>query len=685
MRIRPIVHGILAFAVAASVWRARSATGSDDGLPTWDSAGYLLSAETFREKLVATDWSGALQHLLKPDLHPPLHTAFLGLFLALFGNSFAVARAWPTLCFVVSLGLITELGRRLVRDGGLAVGLGAALLTALGLGNLTLLATPMTESTGLWTELLALLVAVHVADRRDAGAQLGLGAAVLAATLVRFNMAPMLLAPLYLQHAWRFRRSLRELLDPRTLLWAAPTVVALVAWQLERPELSHNIEKFFENRSSGLAFWSAENLLWVPLSLHSAYLPWLGPLLLVPFFAGLRTETSPGMRRLQLFVLVSFAALTWHDFKITRNLATVVPVYYLTALAPLARLSWRRGAVALTLALSGCAYGAWQHATTLVDLPTKSDYLPDPTVRAALEFIQAQGSQTRNTWVVGWVFRLSPGLIDTWMRMHDAPTKVRLEMPNFGEETRTGVNSPWSAEYPAYVQEKMFTPALLGSTTYVAIDVAPGSRYYDGWKSFGAHYARALREQTVVPEVDHLDFPDAGLTLRVYRAGGATAARDVAAPVAEPTARPSSPPTAPPEPAAPLAAAPGWALFPPDAPGVTLDTTAGVVVTTTAAAPHVQACGPTLPYSGTMRALVRARPAGVQGRGWVHLRAMDAAGKLVAPGAIVQVGPLTGDTPVDVQRPLPFPEGTTSVKPCLVLDNVEGTVTLESLSLETTK
>ena len=51
-------------------------------------------------------------------------------------------------------------------------------------------------------------------------------------------------------------------------------------------------------------------------------------------------------------------------------------------------------------------------------------------------------------------------------------------------------------------------------------------------------------------------------------------------------------------------------------------------------------------------------------------------------GRIEHIGPLVGpDARVDEARALPFPDDTALVRPCLVLDAVAGTVTLDAVGL----
>lgn len=697
MSLRVLFAVVAAIAVAASLSHAYVLAYAPDGLPTWDPAGYLVEAVKIHASLVSFDVVGVLKGLTKPDLHPPLHSGLLALWLAVFGNTMDAARAYPVFCFVLSCGLLGWIGHRAVPGRGLEIGLGAAVLTALGSGNLELLTSPMTESTGLVTQLFALGLAVHWADRRDARAQLGIGVAIFAASLVRFNMAPMLLVPLYVHHVWRNRGDREALVDPRVLLWAAPTLVGFAVWQLARPDLFGYVQKFFENRSSGLAFWSVENLLFVPLAAHRAYLPWLGAALFLPFLVGLvprRAEATAGagLGRLQAYVIVAFAALTWHDFKISRNLATALPVFYLCALAPLATISLAAGPVLGFVGLLGlCGYGGWQHATTLTDLAKRTDFQPDPVAHEALQFIQKHAAVREQTWVTGWVFRLSPNLIDYWLRVNGVTTKLRLEQQLFGTQTRTGVEAAWSEEYPKWLAEVPLAAGNVDRTTYITIETAPGTRYFDQWKAFGNFYARAFAEQTAVPEVDRLEFVDEGLIVRVYRSGDAPSAATLAARDTGPKPEDDVGVVLP-EGLVPLARdtfgnkARAWTAFPPGAMGAVEMVREGSALEIRIADVQkgLQVCNTTAPApAAAFTAVVNASTTDVNGRVFVHFRGMGADGVLQSlPGGapdITHAGPLTAGPNV-LTKPVTLGATSPQLRVCFILEGVTGTVRLEDLA-----
>ena len=712
------------------------AAWSPDGLPSWDSSGYLLQALRLRETILAGDPAAFVWELTRPDLHPPLHGLFVALWMLVAGTSLAASRVYAGLAFVAGLGWIAALGARADRARGWTVGALAALLCALGIGSLQLVSTPMTEATALPMLYWALWVAAGRVGapgvRVSARARLEVGLAVMLTGLVRYNLPPMLFAPLFLHHAWEQRGAWRDparrrlLLDPRVLLWVAPTVVIFAAWQLLRPDMAEQIQKFLENRSSGIPFWTAENLLWVPIKVTSDYFS--TPIVSVPLFVGFllgflpprwrpwggaggdepdRLGQGPGegvLGLLQWFALVAFFLLTLHDFKISRNLGPVLPSFSIVAVSTLLAIRWpgvstlaeRRPALGVVaLLLLAPPYAIWQHVAKLGDVANTGDFRPDPTVRAALEFIDRHARERERTWVVGWVYRISPNLIEYWLRTHEVPTKLLLEQPHFGEETRTGVSWAWDDRYAARVQDVMLAPAEVERTTYVTISITPGTRYWDEWKAYGNNYARAFAEQQAIPEVDRYQNADRGLLVRVYRSGGTPSEASRAAVSTGPVSADDVGILLPADP--PLyrdtmnGAAPGWLVTPPDAIDKVEVTRSGGRLSLHIPAPleALQLCDQVRPNptggANPVRVVMNVRTEGLRGPAWLHVRGMGVDGTLQKSAGdapdITMAGPLPAtDTRVyelDVQ---PTPTSA-QLKACVVLDHVEGTVTLEDYAI----
>lgn len=732
-RTAAVTAAVVVPALAFTLWNAHRIAYVPDGLPTWDSAGYLLEGDKLREYLVWGDWVGLIGQLLRPDLHPPLHALVLGAWMAALGNGLAVARAYPVAAYIAGAAGVVALGRQITRSW--TPGLLAALVFGAGLASLDLLCTPMTESSALWVQLLALGTALRLADRADARSRLTVGAAVFAAGMVRYNLWPMLLAPLYAHHAWvvwRRRGGLRRLLDPSVLLWAAPTVVGVGVWQLIRPELATSIQKFLENRSSGIPFWSVENLAWVPLQTRAEFLgSWV---LTAPLFAlfalGLARRAQAALRRadaegeraeqdldlLRIFVVASVVALTIHDFKVVRNLHTVLPLLYLCAAVELTR--WRpRGVPAALAALPPLvAWTAWQNTATLPALADRTDFKADPVVRQTLEFIEQHARESKRVWVTGWVFRISPNVIDWWLRTHAVPAKLKLDQPLFGEQTRTGADASWNEQYPAWVAGTLLTPELLPQTTYITLQTAPGTRYADDWKAFGNNYARVFSEQDagrglaaaagagraagapIVPEIDRLSFVDQGLMVRAYRAGGTPSAATLASrehpPDAADDADVQLPAGTPLQRDTLHGLATAWHVYPAAAVAQVQIERVASALTLRIPAPvaDLQLCSDVAPRpvdpsgASTFRAVVNLSTVALDGKAWLHVRGMGADRTLTqrtganAGPDITQAGPLAADGAQLFEREVALDPASSQVRTCVVLGGVTGTLTLNDVA-----
>jgi hypothetical protein len=113
----------------------------------------------------------------------------------------------------------------------------------------------------------------------------------------------------------------------------------------------------------------------------------------------------------------------------------------------------------------------------------------------------------------------------------------------------------------------------------------------------------------------------------------------------------------------------------------------GVHVIVPAKADAAQACGPTVRWPGKKtKASLSVDLRGVRGKAWFHFRALDAGGVLLkrddGRGEIVFAGPLEGDGAQVFSPVLDFPEGTASVRPCLVMDGASGEVVVKAVAVD---
>ena len=639
------IAAVLFAAALVTVARGWWLTWDPEALPSWDPAMYMVEAMQLRAAVLAGDLWLAARLAARPDLHPPLHSALLGLWMIPFGTGLLAARAYAAFMMVVSLVLTVALGRTVAREAeeGLLVGAGAALLTAVGFEQLAMVGCPMTEATATPVALAVLLLAFRLGD--SARDRLLLGGAVLVSGLVRYNLPPMLAVPILAAEAWN-RRTRRLWLVP------LPTVAFFVLWQLCYPELGRFIWTFVENRTSDVPFWSLENLAWVPLQITRIYLQsWL---ITLPLFAlfGLSMLRGGPIRLVHAWVVVGFGALTVHGYKLTRNLAGLLPGFYAAALAalpPIAGPMAPRILGALVLLAAG-----WQHGTALGRLEERSDFRRDETVSAVLAFVERQATLPE-TWVLGTVFRIPPGLVEWWLRSRVPATHPNLETRLFGDKVRGIASDAWSEAYRTHVDTVLLAADRRERTTWITLEIDRASRFWDQPKAFGNNYARALRESGQATEVDRLEVTADRLTVRAWRVGGV--------PMADATKAVAGP-------------AP-WKLYgehrevatpSPDGRGWTL----------AESSPKLQACGAEIPWTGAGIAEVELTWTDVVGKAWMHLRPMDAGDRLLTgpdgASAILFAGPFTGSGAGPRRVRLTYPEGTAKVRPCLMFDGVTGTV-----------
>jgi hypothetical protein len=647
------IAAVLFAAALATLARGWSLTWDPDALPSWDPAMYMVEAMELRQAVLSGDLWLAARLAARPDVHPPLHSALLALWMMPFGTGLFAARAFAAFATVVTLVLTVALGRAVAREPeeGLVVGAGAALLTAVGFEQLAMASCPMTEATATPVALAVILLALAGGDAaRD---RLLLGGAVLVSGLVRYNLPPMLVLPILAAEAWN-----RRGFDRRLLLVPLPTLVFFAAWQLCYPELGRFVWTFVENRTSGVPFWSVENLAWAPLQLTRLYLQsWLITLPLLALF-GLSLLRGGPPRVVHAWVLFGFAAVTIHPYKLTRNLAGLLPAFYAAALAalpPVAGPMALRVLAALVLVAAG-----WQHGKALGRVAERSDFRRDEAVSAVLAFVERQATLPE-TWVLGTVFRIPPGLVEWWLRTRVPGTVPNLETRLFGETVRGVASDAWSEDYRTHVDSVLLAPERRDRTTWITLAIEAGSRFWDQPKAFGNHYARAFSESGQATEIDRLELTAEGLTARAWRVGGVPRAD------------------------APQAAGPPpWKLFG-ERPELATPSADGRGWTLTEASPKLQACGAELPWTGAGIAEVDLTWADVTGKAWMHLRPLDAQDRLVpaadGTSAILFAGPFTGSGDEPRRVRLRYPEGTAKVRPCLMLDGVTGTLQVRELRI----
>lgn len=264
-RAWPVALGVACAAICLLLYFTARATVFDPTLlPGHDGAGYIQRGMHIRDALAERDFAALFGHIFRPDIRPPVFPFVLGLWQLARGDDLAVAIEWSAVAFFLSLVALVALGTALDRRRGWIAGLGAAVLTAMGLDHLAMTLFPMSETTTLLATILVTLGVVRLVPRPGWVPALGIGGFLLLGALVRYNLPLPLLAALLVDHVWTHRRSPRDIASPHVLLWVAPIAGVFALWQIAQPNLLDNVEKFLVNRSSGLEFWSAENLLFVP-------------------------------------------------------------------------------------------------------------------------------------------------------------------------------------------------------------------------------------------------------------------------------------------------------------------------------------------------------------------------------------------------------------------------------------
>ncbi len=399
---------------------------SPNTMPFGDIGGYVLPAE----RMVQLAWAGDLGELwallVKPVMHPPLHKVGLAIWISLFGATQAATQAYGAVIYALTLLLFPLIGERGIGGArGALAGLVVSMLLATSGMHLALSFSAMSEGPALLLQSVLVLTALNRADRPSWRADLAVGLLLLAASLVRYNLLPMLLLPLVLHHLHEGLRHGRTLIDRRLVAWAAPAGLLYGTWLLARPSLASNLSGFFVNtgHTQGVLSWQYLGAVPDTLSLSITGSGWLTGLLFLAVLVGLapavlgrdlerqlgpfelRIVSTPGLRLLQVLAVVGVLALTVHPYKLMRLVHPIAPLLLFSAVLPFARSELRqtglaRGAwVAAGLVLWG-ALASWHWGPWLARHRSEA-YPQDPTTQAAVDRIVAHGCSDEVVWVVG--------------------------------------------------------------------------------------------------------------------------------------------------------------------------------------------------------------------------------------------------------------------------------------------
>lgn len=245
-------------------------------------------------------------------------------------------------------------------------------------------------------------------------------------------------------HAW-----LAGLLPPHRILICG-VLLPIALWMLV-PDHAKGFIGFLENRSSGLPFWSLDNLLYYGRVFAQQYSPWpgLGWLTLLSALAALPLLLRGGdqPRILGLALLIGCGAALLHPYKQPRFFFLAAPVVWLAAAwllsALVARLeAWlrRAGAVQLcALAVAVMAVCSGVDKSRLAASFAAHLVAPETTLPALHELCtQARLAAPEAIAVVGLWNELSPGLV-RWHHARHCPAAPLILIPEAGRSRDRGL------------------------------------------------------------------------------------------------------------------------------------------------------------------------------------------------------------------------------------------------------
>lgn len=232
------------------------------------------------------------------------------------------------------------------------------------------------------------------------------------------------------RRSWQRWRDVRRRIGERGRTFARWVVAPIALWMLIPPH-TKDFFGFVENRSSGIPFWSLDNLLFYPRALADGYAPvpavgWATLLLALAAVPWL-LRRGPRHRVLALALVVGTGAAFVHPYKLPRFFFTVAPLLQLAAsVAVVAAVRLvarpspepvRRGAVAAVallgfgaLLIPGVDRGRLEAERALRTVPA--------AVRPVAERVAELFSAEERTAFVGSWNLFSPGLVEWQLRNH---------------------------------------------------------------------------------------------------------------------------------------------------------------------------------------------------------------------------------------------------------------------------
>lgn len=470
-------------------WKA---TWKPDGIPNFDIADYLLRAHQIAD---ARDLSAWVAKVLEPDVHPPMHPAITGLWLSLVSRETAGACVLAFVEYAAALALLVPLGALVAGRSGAAAGLVACVLTSMSLLHRGLSTAPMTEPMSMFAVNLTLVAALLAWRRPSVGAALGVGVAVCAAGLVRYNLLPMLLVPLFVAHGLRVATGSGRWFEP--FWWVLPSTACFAGWVALRPELPRKIQHFFTNVDSGVPLWSEENLAWIPTQFAQevAGEPALaigtaGALVVGGGWSLSRLRRDPGEVLLHAFVLVAAAALFVHRYKLGRNLYVVAPVAYLAAALPVCRVLSRSLAASITASVLAMA-GWWVLRERTDGRVIQRNFSEQPALSRVLDDVTQTAVASQRMVIAGAHRELNAHLLELHLRSA-APATVLVFQPPYAPGCEDGSTPPEHCR-PGEVERWADTPG----TAFLTVAQTRGlsRKGASNRRQWTARMAREVRER----------------------------------------------------------------------------------------------------------------------------------------------------------------------------------------------
>lgn len=510
----------------------------ESGITGWDEARNALRALFIARDIKEANLAKLWQDTNAQTIWGPGYAWLLASVYIMTGESLSSAIILSLTLFLASAFLLYRIGLRLDPEKGWLVGLVSASLTLSAPQAIHLSVAPMIEHMVVFFLLLTVLAGI---DARTPFRMAVFSLLMALMFLTKYNYAILLLISkasadiLEIILDYREKKKIGEKVKRILFYSYGPFLLIAATWfSIDSINKTGEFFSFVINiprvESSPM---SSDSLLFYPRLFLSAYsvFPWLSILLFPFLITGLWLSIGGAARRISILFLVSFLGITAHPYKAARFLVPILPFFWLfAALGLVGSLRW------ITQRMNKFASKAVEAVIVLfflVIIPFKVCSAVKPqapyyysgavsgnpavteSVKAALRLVESEVSGGRGLAVWGTFAEMSPALIAWHLETTVGKEGKRYDL--FLEPSRKDAGG---------IEERISWLSKQSKFSIITFHVDRISPFYNddyrianAWKLDLVNFLSLYHENYGLKLQREEEFPDVGLTVRVYRSG----------------------------------------------------------------------------------------------------------------------------------------------------------------------